>query len=339
MPAYSGNIYTLADVAKRKEPNGSAVQVIEILSQTNDIISDAPAIECNNGTTHITTVRDSIPKPKFRMINQGTPSVKSGLRQTVENTGMIEAWSEVDQALLDICSDVTEKRSTLVHESSAILEGMSQAFVENIFYGNMATEPAGFDGFATRYNTLSGNISRNVVDAGGTGANLTSIYIVQWDPMACHVIYPKGTTSGITSKVFPGQILLDSAGNPFEGVRTKFTWYFGLAVRDWRRVVRICNIDTSQLDSIIQNGVPTPAGFALYRQLMYALDLLPNKGIGNTVIYTNRIPHTIINMMSAEKGNVNLTYKQPQGTPPIENWLGVPIRLCEGIIIGEDQVV
>jgi len=41
------------------------------------------------------------------------------------------------------------------------------------------------------------------------------------------------------------QRVLDSDGNPYYAMEEKFTWHMGLAVKDWRYVARIANIDVS----------------------------------------------------------------------------------------------
>ncbi len=342
MGAYAGSILTMADAAKRRDPSGRVAAIIEILSMTNEIINDFPAVEANNGTTHVTTIRDSIPHTDHRMINQGASEVKSGVRQIVEDTCLREGWSPVDKKLLDLCSGITEQRAHLAGEATAILEGMSQDFCDDIFYGDMGQDPAGIDGLSKRYNTTNAAnpISRQVIDAGGTGANLTSIWLIQMGDTATSLIYPKGTTAGIEMKMFPDQVLRDSDGKPFEGVLSKFSWNYGLCVRDYRRIVRIANIDAAKINDMILNGLPTSADFALQRQLDYAVSLLPSI-TPNTYFYMGRIPYAMRMIMGGEKGNVNLTFNSPTGSPqsfgtlPIQ---GIPVHRCDGILVGEDQV-
>lgn len=339
---YAGNIITLADVAKRRDPSGRAATIIEVLSETNDIIMDAPAVMCNDGTKHMTTIRDSIPFMTHRMLNQGASEVKSSVRQIVENTCLTEGWCPVDAKMLELYSDISERRAHLYGEATAILEGMSQTFVKDIFYGNMGVDPAGIDGLSMRFNSLTEPISRQILDAGGTGANLTSVWLIQWGELATSIIYPKGTNAGIDMKTFTDQVLRDNAGMPFEGVLAKFAWNYGLAVRDPRRIVRIANIDTTQLEEMIDNGIPNAAGFKLQRLLDHAITLLPSvDGTRNrTFFYMNRWPHSMLSIMGSEKGNVQLQFSNPTGSPLLYPSIhGIPIRRVDGIIVGEEQVV
>ena len=340
MATIDSNVMTMADVARHRDPNGAAVRIIEILNKTNEIIKDAPTIQCNNGTTHITTYRDEIPRPEFRMINQGTSTVKSAVRKMVESTAVIEAWAEVDDALLLLSKNPSE---ILLSESKAVLEGMAQFATEKLIYGTIANDPAGFDGFAKRYNSLdvaSFPEARNIIDAGGTGADLSSIWIIQWHDLASHMIYPEGAPAGIKHEVFKNQVMFDSVGKKLVGTRVHYYWYLGLAVRDWRRVVRIANVDTAQLQTIIDGGAASASDQKLIRLLIEGIDLLPNRSFGRTMIYMNRRPHTMLNIMAMEKSNVNLTYEKFAGEPNgILAFLGIPIRRVDGMIVGEDQVV
>lgn len=344
-PTIKGEILTLADVARiAKDP--SARSIIEIMSLTNDIIADAPTVKCNNNTTHKTTLRDGIPMPAFRMINEGSPIAKTALRQTTEHTGVLENWSRVDKALLDLS---TNRREVLLNESKAFIEGLSQAGAEAIFYGDHDMDEAAFTGFTPRYNTLnpSDYVSRNVIDAGGIsngppgqGTNLTSIWFVQWDNSACHLLYPDGTTGGIRSKTHESEILYDEEGQPFEGLMVHFQWYLGLAVRDWRRVVRIANVDTSDLDNLVRDGISLQdtKDSRLLRSMTYAKSLLPSINSGKTVIYMCREPHTYVEILAGDRHNTSISYETPVGGGPIMSFKGIPIHRCDVLRLGEDQV-
>ncbi len=340
MPERSSQILTLADAAKLVAPNGAAVKIIEIMNQTNEIIQDAPALPCNQGAFHLVSVRDDIPRPGFRMISQGSQYSKSGARQYTENAALLEEWAQVDAELLKIAPN---KKDLLLQQSTPTLEGMAQSGAEKLFYSDTGLEPGGFDGLAMRYNTLNrGKFpeARNVVDAGGTGAKLCSIWLVQWDPTGCHLIYPQGTVAGIEHKVFKDQVITDPKNKgPFEGIQVKYTWHLGLAIQDWRRVVRIANIDCADMDDIIENGAATAAKQKLIRLMIRALNLLPSRHHGKTAFYMNSTPFTILEIMAAEKSNVNLTYETFAGsTEPITKFKGIPLRRVDALLVGEDQV-
>jgi hypothetical protein len=92
----NANVLTLADWAKRLDPDGKTPQIVEMLSQTNEILSDMVWMEGNLPTGHRTTVRTGLPTVAWRLINQGVQPSKSTTAQIDEACGMLEAWSEVD---------------------------------------------------------------------------------------------------------------------------------------------------------------------------------------------------------------------------------------------------
>ena len=51
----------LIDIYKRSDGNRQIASIIELLTETNPILKDALAVECNNGTKHRTTVRTGLP--------------------------------------------------------------------------------------------------------------------------------------------------------------------------------------------------------------------------------------------------------------------------------------
>lgn len=339
MPKFPGMIYTQADVARRYDPSGRANAIIEILSQTNEIIGDARAVGCNHDTTHVTTIRDNIPEPKYGLINQGYAKGKSAVRQIVENTCNLNISAPIDDRLLNLCGTPSSKNEFLVGEAAAFLEGLNQKFVKTLFYGDMGVDPGAIDGLNKRYNSLNPDnpISRQVIDMGGTGPNLTSIWLIQWGDTATGLLYPKNTPAGIRMRM-DNTILYDDAGGAFPGRMIFFDWDMGLVVRDWRKIVRFCNIDMSALTTLVEQGASTPEAFRLRRALENGITLLPSVSRGETFFYMNRVPLAMLNILGGEKGNVNLTYDNPGGAPqPYTNILGIPVRRVDGLI-AETQV-
>jgi hypothetical protein len=169
---------TLLDVANRLDPNGSIAQVAEILTQYNEVLDDIAWVEGNLPTGHKTTIRSSIPAGTWRLLNQGITPVKSQANQIIETCGMLENYSEVDKALAQLNGNSAAWR---LSEDKAIIEGISQSLSTALIYGDTSVNPERFIGLAPRYYTLSGsNVSDNVINAGGSGSDNTSIWLVGW---------------------------------------------------------------------------------------------------------------------------------------------------------------
>jgi hypothetical protein len=72
---------TLADWAKRLDPDGKVPAVAELLSQSNEILEDAVFQEGNLPTGHRVIIRTGLPTAYWRSINQGIPTSKSTTAQ------------------------------------------------------------------------------------------------------------------------------------------------------------------------------------------------------------------------------------------------------------------
>ena len=59
--------HTLLDWAKSLDPNGNTANVVELLNQSNEILTDMPFIEGNLPTGHKTTIRTGISLLRFTL--------------------------------------------------------------------------------------------------------------------------------------------------------------------------------------------------------------------------------------------------------------------------------
>ena len=99
MATLAASVLTLADWAKRIDPDGKTPKIVELLAQTNEILTDMLWKEGNLPTGERTTIRTGLPTVYWRSINQGTQPSKSTTAQIDESCGMLDAWSEVDKDL------------------------------------------------------------------------------------------------------------------------------------------------------------------------------------------------------------------------------------------------
>ena len=139
---------TLLDVKNRLDASGNVVQVIEMLSQTNEILDDAVWLEANELTGHTTSVRTGIPEPTWRKLYGGVQPSKTTSVKVREGLGMLENYAEVDKSLADLNGNSAAWRMS---EESGIIEGFGQKLARYMIYGNEATEPEGFTGLAPRF--------------------------------------------------------------------------------------------------------------------------------------------------------------------------------------------
>ncbi len=336
-----GELPNIVTVTKRLDPDGSIASIAELLTQYNPIIEDVPLIEGNLPVGHRHTVRADIPEPTWRRLNYGVRPTKSATAQVDETIGMLEDYSEVDKDLAMLNGNTAEFRMS---EDEPHLEGMSNTMAQTIFYGDTSVHPDRFLGLAPRYASIAGlgdkfkaqtnsEYLKHIIDMGGTGGSgsaLTSLYLVCWGPNTVFGIYPKGSKAGLISRDLGEVTLFDNDGGRYQGYRTHYQWKMGLAVRDWRYIVRIANIDLADLDD-------SDAQQALYRAMIKALHTIPSNNLGRPVFYAAPAVSAMLDLAAVEKANLALGMSEVFGRK-ITTFRGVPIRHCNAILETEAQV-
>lgn len=322
---------TLTDWAKLQDPNGKQAKIVELLTQSNEILEDMLYVEGNLPTGHRTTVRTGLPEATWRLLNYGVQPSKSTTAQVTDATGMLETYSEVDKALADLNGNTSEFR---LSESQAFVEAMNQQMAETLFYGDTTVHAQRFTGLSARFNDLSAKNGVNIIDAGGTGSNLTSIWLVVWGSNTVHGIYPKGSKAGLEQQDLGEQTLDDGNGGKYQGYRAHFKWVNGLTVRDWRYVVRIANVDLSKLTK----DPETAGAIDLPDLLIQAIEKIPNLSMGKPVFYCNQQVRSWMRRQIKNSKNVNISMQEVAGKKVV-SFDEIPVRRTDAILTTEDQVV
>ena len=329
---------TLADWAKRTDPDGRVPVVAELLSQTNEILDDAVFKEGNLPTGERVVIRTGLPTVYWRALNQGIPNSKSTTAQVDEACGMLEARSEVDKDLAMLNGNTAQFR---LSEDTAFLEAMNQTQATTMFYGNPATEPKSFLGLAGRYSTLTGTIGANVITAGGTGSDNTSVFLVCWGDNTVYCPFPKGSKAGLIHEDLGEQTVYDS-GNRMQAYSTRYQWKNGLVVKDWRYVVRIANIESSVLMAQTGDQATTAVDTNIVNLMARAIYKIPNMSMGRCAFYMNRKIHAGLSSMALSKTQNVLAINDGLaqfGKPHAWlSFLGVPLRKCDQLINTEAVV-
>lgn len=320
---------TLSDVAKRLDPDGAVDKIVEILNETNEVLDDAVFMEGNLPTGHVYTTRTGLPDVAWRILNYGVQPSKSRTAQVTDTCGMLEAYAEVDKELADLNGNTEAFR---LSESRAFMESMSQTMSSALFYGNQLTDPEKITGFAPRFNDLSAPNADNIIDAGGTGTDNTSIWLIGWGENTVFGMYPKGSKAGLTFKDLGEETLTDAAGGLYQGYRAHFQWKAGLCVKDWRYIVRIPNIDKSALTK------DASAGADLIDLLVQAMEIPPNLTGARFAFYGNKLVRGFLRRQITNKTNVDLSMDEVYGKKVL-TVDGIPFRRCDALEPDEARVV
>lgn len=333
---------TLAECLKFFDPNGAPAQIGEILNETNEILQDVTFKEGNLPTGDEQTVRTGLPTVYWRQLNRGVPSSHSTVASVTETCSEMSATSQIDESVCNLNGNGAAFRKT---EERPFIESMGQKLAHTLIYGDTAI--GGFSGFATRYSTADrskADNAKNVIDCGGTGNALTSIYIVGWgDNVYCP--YPKGSAVGL--RVLDGGLsdAFDDQGNRYKAYVTTYKWSVGLMVRDWRYVVRLANINVDDLmtGKGVGSGDIKAAGTTnILLKIQEALTKIPSGQKSNLAIYCNSDVFAGLNVVSQRVNSNVITFETGAnaygGRTSWASFEGVPLRQVDQITNKEKQV-
>jgi hypothetical protein len=333
MSTLATNTLTLADWAKRIDPQGKldVSAIIEVLDQTNEVLTDMQWKPGNLPTGHRTVVRTGLPTVAWRLLNQGVPVTKTRTAQIDEACGQMADYSEVDVSLAKLNGEEANFR---LSEAVGKLEAMNQEFASTLFYGNSSISPEEFTGLSIRYSSLSANNARNIINCSGSGSDQTSIWLIVWGDKSIHGIFPKGSQAGIVHKNL-GEVTVENAagvtGNRMQAYRDYFEWNCGIALKDWRYVARIANID-------VPNLTTESSAANIIKAMIKSTYRIQSLKMGRPAFYMNR---TVAQMLDIQRFNTvaaaGMTMSEVDGVQKMA-FRGIPVRICDAILDTETAI-
>lgn len=341
MAALDATKPTFLDMMKTMDPAGNLVPVAEILSATNEVLDDMVWQEGNLTTGHMHSVRTGLPTVTWGQLYKGVLPSKATSAQVTDTTGFLEAMSHADKRMVDLHSDPMAYRNQY---DRPFVEAMSQEFARVLFKGT-AADTDKFIGLDARFNSLSAGNADNIViptNAGGEDTDITSIWLIGWSDRTVFGIVPRNSKMGLQQQDLGVQWVEDgiTAGAKYPAYETYFRWDCGLAVPDWRYVVRGANIDIGELTDDAATGVNIPA------LMSDMIERLPADAFGTTrlAFYMNRQLIGKLRKQLVEKvKNSTLTLEMvgPAGTLSPRRKLhfdGIPVNRVDTLIADETVV-
>lgn len=328
---------TLLDWAKRLDPDGTVPLIANLLSQTNEILTDMVSVQGNLPTGHRVTIATGLPTIYYRSLNQGILPSKGTTVQVDENVAIAEARSEVDLDLAMLNGNTAEFR---LSEARMFLEAMNQTISSGLFYGNPANDPKEFLGLSQRYSSTSAGNAQNLILAGGAdAAQQTSVWLVNWGDNTVFAPFPKGSKAGILQEDLGRQTAYEfgGAGLRAEVLAERFQWKVGLVVKDWRACVRIANLETNDFGALANQLAPTVFTNLLHL-MARALVRVPTgvQAMSRPVFYMNASVFSVLMRTALEKSNAALSVESALGQfgqpTRMLSFMGVPIRQCDAIL-------
>jgi len=339
MAALGTKLVTLADVAKSK--NKQIGKVAEVLAQENPMLNDIPYMEMNEGTIHKEDIRSALPAVYYRKANQAIPASKSTVEERTFSSAHFESKSQIDAAVAKR-GGMDRISYNRWNQAQGHIQAHAQEHASLTIYGSPLTDPLKTAGFFDVYSTLATSepTYNQIVDAGGTGSDNTSILLSFWGERSIFGVYPKGTQTGLkrTDRSAGNKEVqiaaLDSAGDAgtFYGYEEQFEIDHGLVIKDYRQGSRIANIDYLNL-------VSGAAAADLIDLMISAFYKIHNPENGQGVFYVNRTIEAALHKQSLTKvgAGAGLTYDNYQGKKVL-TFLGLPIRRSDALLNSEARV-
>lgn len=337
-----GLTYTLRENALNFGSNGKPDVLINLMSQANPVMEDMLWRAGNLDTGHKFRIIDGLPSINYRSINEGVLPTRSTQKEIIETCSLFESVSEIDKELVDIADD---KAMFRLNESAAHIEAMTNTFCREMWYGSRATDPRAIKGLSQSYNSLTGTVKEQILDAGGTGTDNNSIWLVVWGERGLHGIYPKNSKAGVEHDA-SGVIDLTDPDNQgtYQGYRDRFKWRAGLCLKDFRQVGRICNISSEKLATYGTGSDDSPNLLQLLLRLTHRINHLGNWNAqdnsvfgGKPVIYMNRTLKEFYEVQLMDKQNLALTLDSATGAITT-SFKGIPIKVDDSLLSTEAAV-
>lgn len=342
MATLTQSTLSMIDQFKQVDGKGRLIDVIEVMNDTSqNIMDDWVWMQCNSGTKHTRSIRTGLPTVSWGALYGGIPQSKSTKQTVDDTTGFVEALSSVDRRQLDLYAgnEVPIRAS----EARSFQEAMAQELVTAMFYHNSATDVRLPKGLGARYGVKATSGAGNqIVDAGGTGSDNTSIWMVEWGYDGVSVIYPDGTTGGITRENKGEQRVPDAAGNPYFVEEELFRCHVGFSVGDWQRVVRIANVDVSDIKA---GSVDL---YKFMRQGYYKMKsrrvnkIMDQKAPGRIAIYCNRDVLEALDGLATNDGTTDNFTRLKMGEiegKEVLTYRGMPLRETDALLNTEARIV
>ena len=325
----------LTGLTKRFGPDGIHLKIAELWAQHNPMIKDWVWREATKEAQMIVGVRAFEPKPSKVDIGEGVKPQTSRVRNATFNQTALSLACEISKDAFDL---VRNENALIMNEEKAHLSGINTEIARLFFYGNEASDPREFDGMTQFYNKKGLNNNDYIIDAGGTGNQLRSIWLIGHGEEGTFMHYPVGSKAGIKRSV---RGIETAENSPVQGSSTNdglrevyrsfLGWKGGVAIKDPRKNVRIANIDPVAIKTATEK-LPVLIQRACNR--LYSRD-----GIRPALYGPREILEILDEQNVAAVSNSSLKWEEIYGKGIFSRTCqGIPIEYCTALDNDELQV-
>lgn len=312
--------YTLLEMAKAIAPDGTQMVIAEIMAKEMAVFQDIPWFPANDIWSHKSLRQAKLSKGTWRGINEYVAAGTTLTDEVLDVIGIVEDFAVYDKLWIDRQPDPKRAR---MGRARMYIEGMAQEICSAFLYGNNKATPRKPHGLAPRL----GSLGRYVIGCGGTGSDVTSVYVVTWGEGRCYGVYPR--TGEAPAGEFPvlhkdmgEKVDTDSAGKKLVVYEDNFKFEGGLVVEDLRCAGRVANIETSGTTNIFNED-----------KLIELLNRM--KVDAGTRIYCNETIKTQMEIAMKDKTNINYSAEKGEGLAgePVLRFRGIPVKKIDSAIL------
>lgn len=280
------------DMINKASVNRNAI--INTLSKKSNMLDYLGVYPTNDNNVYRNYFLSGTPTASLRVDNQGYTD--SSLSVATNFSGVYRFSSSYTQSDDDLRKATPQSLAMMEQE---FLSKMKETIVDAVYYGSNDTTTglSGFESLTQKYSSGSALSNKPtyqyVLNAGSTTDNAnTSIWVMDAGESKVHFFYDSTDMGdmpmGIRSDIKDVE-LTDAYGKKFYGKRYLWDWDLGFNVGDYRRCIRIANINVADLKARSGTQNPGTGGSAtsstyVYDLIAEALAMLPN-GSENAVIF------------------------------------------------------
>lgn len=320
----SNTIMDIVNSYTSLDKQGQFLWAAKVMAKKCPLLRYLPFYPTNMVMSNVGSRVTYLPTPSTRRFNEGVAPTASHTAQFSDPVCMVEDWSELDYALYKLQNNPDQWRRDKDKDK---VEAMTQKMEYLMFYGSLDTDPASFNGLATRFylSTRRPNgvtaTPYNTMLNGGSGVDVESVWALELGQDKVYGIYPANLPAGLQIED-KGLVTVNTnslaAPKYMDALRTHFMWYAGIAVGDERCAQRLANIEVSGSDNLFDED-----------NLIKLLNNLPGGGgAENTIILATLNIKNTLDIRAKDKMNVNYTPDNVWGGN-ITRFKGVPVFISE----------
>ena len=241
---------SLSELIKINDQNVADIDGISDLLQEAPLFAQLMAIEASNGTQHKYLKETKAPVVGFRAANDGREHDSSQDDRVTIDLQILDATFHVDQAVaneFDTKPYGKGRAAYMARDARRHLRASFKLSELQVINGQAAQAPEGFEGLRDA-STIDDLDDPMVVNAGGTGSDLTSVYLIRSVPEETDFLLVTGDGGKITVGEEFQQQWQGTTGT-FPAYVQPIQGWLGVQFGTIHSVGRICNInDANPLD-------------------------------------------------------------------------------------------